>query len=395
MEREILMKKFWKGLLTAILAGLPFAATAQFDAQQTWCTGSCVAGTGNAIVLNIKGITTLGDLVGVPLRFIPANANTAAVTIAVGSTAPQPLLKIGANGLIALIGGELPIGPPSPAETVIYDGAEYVLQTSSAPLVTLSAPRSYYVNASTGSDANNCLTSGLPCLTIQHAISLINALNMNGYNVTINLASGTYAPFVAGPLNGSGTVQIIGNTTTPSTVVISAITGEAAYFSAPGWTLAGVTVSSAANGSAPHLGCGVRATGGAVVTLYDISFGAASFAQVEAEFGSGIVFLGVLNGTPSAFVNIVGSAPAFMYAIDASIATGGTNLTLIGTPTYSSTSFGFAYATQLGVITEAFNSVTGSATGKYYNATLNAIISGVSTYPGSVAGTTATGGQAN
>jgi hypothetical protein len=59
-----------------------------------------------------------------------------------------------------------------------------VLSASSVPIPTLAAGNSYYV-ATNGSDSNSCSLT-LPCLTIQHAIDI-----MNGGD-TIYLRSGTY-----------------------------------------------------------------------------------------------------------------------------------------------------------------------------------------------------------
>lgn len=379
----------------AIVAGCHGRARAQLAAAQTWAGTS--GGVANAQTLTVGGnFNSIADIKGVPFRFIVGPTNTGPTTLTINSLTPLPVRISTPYGPMALQGGEMDAGNPSTAWT---DGTFFYITVFNGLLpgtpLPLLAPRSYFANSSSGLDTNDCLTTGTSCQTIQHIINLTQSLNMNGYNVTINLAAGTYAPFVAGPLNGSGTATIIGNSTTPSSVVISATTGEAAYFTAGNWHMAGVTVVSSGNGSAPHLGCGVRASTASPVVLFNVAFGNAAFAQVESEYGSNIIFLGVLSGNPSNFINIVGSAPAFMYVVDASISTSGTNLNITGTPAYSSTSQGFAYADQLGVISQPFNSVTGSATGKFYNSNNNSSIKGVSTYPGSIAGTTSSGGQAN
>lgn len=69
-------------------------------------------------------------------------------------------------------------------------------------------------------------------------------------------------------------------------------------------------------------------------------------------------------------------------------------ITLTGTPAFSTA---FAQADQVGNILMNGDTFTGSATGKRYNAVMNGVIQtgagGANALPGSVAGTTATGGQ--
>src|SRR3954447_13757840 len=96
----------------------------------------------------------------------------------------------------------------------------------------LSANRTYYVRTD-GSDSNNGLanSSSGAFLTIQKAIDTVGALDLSIYNVTVQVADGTYTGTVTvtGPWVGSGTVFLQGNTTTPANVVITtAVTGAAA-----------------------------------------------------------------------------------------------------------------------------------------------------------------------
>jgi hypothetical protein len=90
----------------------------------------------------------------------------------------------------------------------------------------LTAPRltanlSLYV-ATTGSDSNNGLAVGTPFLTIQKAVDTAKAYDFNGFNITINVANGTYAgnTTIAGPwLQKGGTLFVTGNITTPANVI--------------------------------------------------------------------------------------------------------------------------------------------------------------------------------
>lgn len=89
----------------------------------------------------------------------------------------------------------------------------------------LSASRTYYVRTD-GSDSNSGLvnSSGGAFLTLQKAIDTVAALDIQTFNVTIQVADGTYTAgvLVSGPWVGSGTVTLTGNTGTPANCVISA-----------------------------------------------------------------------------------------------------------------------------------------------------------------------------
>jgi hypothetical protein len=356
-------------------------------------------GTANAMLVStvspgIAAVTT-------GMQFVikkGAAANTGAVTLNLVGT--NAALTWGDGTPLSGLGPEWPAGADG---EVVYDGnyrllsvvspASFIVPGTPAPLL---APRTYYVDASAGNDSNNGLAagSGHAFATIQKSINTILSLNMNNFTVTVNVANGTYAPFTCPVLNGSGTVLIVGNNTTPANVIVSATTGEAIYVTGAGYTISGMTVSSAANGTAPHLGCGVR-TQSVPVTLYNMSFGACFYSHVQSEFGATTNFLGTATGNPSAFINIVGSAPAFMFAaVGGIISTGQTALTLVGTPNFSAA---FAVVQQVASIQIPFSSITGPATGQRFSASLNGTIntngSGVNYYPGSIAGATATGGQ--
>lgn len=61
------------------------------------------------------------------------------------------------------------------------------------PAYKTTSAQSWYVNASTGSDSNNCTDSTTPCLTIQGAVNKVPKLLQ--YGVTVNVAAGTYGCF--------------------------------------------------------------------------------------------------------------------------------------------------------------------------------------------------------
>lgn len=94
----------------------------------------------------------------------------------------------------------------------------------------------YYVNASTGSDSNNGLTSGTAFATLRHAVETASKYSWAGITnaVTINLAAGTYPGFEF--VNTSGLCGDIATQTpflfisgaSPSTTIISNSSSSAA-----------------------------------------------------------------------------------------------------------------------------------------------------------------------
>src|SRR5690606_19901383 len=76
----------------------------------------------------------------------------------------------------------------------------------------LTAARTYYVDPN-GSNGNDGLTPGTAFQTISHAVSVAYTLDTAIYNVTIQLADGTWTePVIAqGVFVGGGTITIRGN----------------------------------------------------------------------------------------------------------------------------------------------------------------------------------------
>jgi hypothetical protein len=101
-----------------------------------------------------------------------------------------------------------------------------------------TADITYYVNASTGNDNNNGLTSGTAFKTIQKAISLIPQVVNHG--ITINVAAGTYNESVAiRGFTGSGVLRVNGDTvvSTSRTIVALTIDGCSCYVGVTGFNI--------------------------------------------------------------------------------------------------------------------------------------------------------------
>ena len=241
----------------------------------------------------------------------------------------------------------------------------------------LTAARTYYVRTD-GSDSNTGLanTSGGAFLTVQKAVdTACSTLNIGTYNVTIQLADGTYgAVNVTAPFQGSGTVTIVGNAGTPANVVVGAL--------------------SAYNGAQVAIES-VRLTSASSFCLYAVNNGVINYSNVEFNTAASAHIRASAGGIVSAYGNykIVGASPCHWQAIlTGCVMVSNRTITITGTPAFSSA---FANADTAGSMELYNNTYSGSATGKRYSATMVGTIQTytAATLPGNSAGTTATGGQ--
>jgi hypothetical protein len=326
-----------------------------------------------------------------------AAANTGAMTLFIAGTSAAMTWGDGT----AFTGGEWPANADG---VVIYDG-NYKLVGPPSPFaflipgtpVPLLAPRAYYVDGSAGSDSNNGLAAGAghAFATLQKAETVRRSLNQNGFDVTIHVADNTYAPLVCGPINGSGNVFWVGDHATPAFCLVHATAGEAILINASGHNFDGFAVQSDANGSLPHIGAGIRISGGQAY-FQNMSFGACSQTHIWLDRGGVGIFHGVGDGVGSAFVNITGDAPYHIQG-DGDMEIGQTILNINGTRTFTAFWYGFSGGLIDGPYS-AINFISGATvTGSKFNVVGNAVLNfsgaGDSYLPGSTAGTKSTGGQ--
>ena len=256
---------------------------------------------------------------------------------------------------------------------------------------TLAANRTYYVRTD-GSDSNDGLTnsSGGAFLTIQHAVNVARALDLAIYTVTIQVGAGTFAENVSiGPLVGGA------NTATPLIIL------GAGYAS---------TTIGAGSGNA------IVATGAVGVAIGNFSLAASQAVAVQAQNGARIAInqgetafpaatARFLDATSLGFISVTsnirftGNAPRAMYASFKGTIQFGTITVFVPAAVTFSTAFLDADRHGLWVRsgTVTFDLTGGSVTGKRYQVASNAVIDtaagGASFFPGTVAGTTATGGE--
>ena len=255
----------------------------------------------------------------------------------------------------------------------------------------LTASRTYYVRTD-GSDSNNGLvnSSGGAFLTIQKAIDTVAALDLSIYNVTINVADGTYtgAVTVTGPWVGSGTVTLQGNTTTPANAVITtAVAGAAALSVQSGGRLsvAGFKLVSSGAGAT----AGLKSSGSTILVTGAMDFGAAN-RQMQAAGSGSITF-----GAGVTYNISAGSVTHIFCSSSGNVAIEGCTVTTTGTVAFSGA---FVTSSFLGVVFIDSNTYAGAAaTGSRYSITANGVVytaGAATTYlPGNAAGSTGTGGQ--
>jgi hypothetical protein len=161
--------------------------------------------------------------------------------------------------------------------------------TGGGPIYLL-ANANWYVNSSTGSDTlydgtSPTVVAGTihgPFATIQKACSTVPLYNLNNYNVTIHVADGSYGSFVAGKINGSGSVTIIGNTSTPGNCVITGtnITAAIFYYTQGQYTFRGFAMSTTGSSSSDPM-CGIQIVGNSTqVFLGELTWGPCTGAHI-------------------------------------------------------------------------------------------------------------------
>lgn len=221
----------------------------------------------------------------------------------------------------------------------------------------LTTDQVYYVRTD-GADTNDGLTdtAGGAFRTIQAAVDAYSRLDLAGYTCTIRVADGTYTAGAVIRDNPKGAtaalpLQIIGNTSTPASCIISptsancfkAETGGQMYVN--GFTLQTTTS-----------GRGLQATtNGYIAFGTAMAFGACATYHIEATIGGNVISLGnyTISGSSGAHLHCTSNGHILLQS--------GT-VTITGTPAFSSYFVGVngAYV-QTGTVVWS-----GSATGKRF-----------------------------
>lgn len=344
-----------------------------------WSTG-VIGGTSNAITATLTP-TAPALVTGMSVVLNITTPNTGPVTLNLANSGALPVVNVfGAP----LSGREL-VGPVR----FTYDGAKWWASVTQ-PVLTTNL--TFYVNAATGNDNNNGTTPGTAFATIQKAVLFAQRINLNGYGISIIVADSNYVgPVILGAVSG-GTVSIIGNIGNPANCVVSQPVGSSFLAITGRWKLSGFTVSSS-GASGGDAGCGVyAAASGAAVDISAMSFGSCFGPHLYASNGGNIIITGQIN--------IIGNAPIILSAaVSGNITLNPADNPVLNTPNNITISNASVVADDLGTIWGRFSLTIGAGvvTGKRFSASKNGVIdslgAGVNHYPGSIAGSTVTGGQ--
>jgi hypothetical protein len=263
-------------------------------------------------------------------------------------------------------------------QTMFWNGTVWIPGYAVRELLT--ADRTYYVRTD-GNDNNNGLSdsAGGAFLTIQKALDLVGTLDISIYNVTIQVADGTYtitSPLTSRTPVGAGVLTIRGNPTTPANVVISA-TGTAFILNGR-VNLDGFRIIST--------GAGVQVGGKvSLVYIYNVQFGVCSKCIYTLSGGVCVIL---------ANLSLTANASTFFEAKEQSYIRIITGITITFTNTPTITTFALVYTMGLIGIDSAVTFSGATSGGKKYDVSLGGFISSAGTvFPGTTAGTTAAGGQ--
>lgn len=246
---------------------------------------------------------------------------------------------------------------------------------------TLSADRTYYVRAD-GSDTNNGLvdSAGGAFLTTQKALDTVAALDCANAQVTIQAAAATWTvPIVLPKVLGAKTPIFTG---VGSGTVISVTSADAITNDGNGaWQVNNLKVAAGTSGS------GLVIKNGGTIKFSGVEFGTCASYHIICYPSSSVKATGNYSVSGNAQYHI---------AADGYVDVSNTTITYSNTPAFS----GANMLANRGGIVDCFGmTFTNGATvtGTRYSAGQNGVIftnsGGASYIPGSVAGSTATGGQ--
>lgn len=239
----------------------------------------------------------------------------------------------------------------------------------------------FYVSSS-GNNSNDGLSQGAPLLTIQEAIDRAVSYDLGTHDITIQIANGTYTTNqTLKSIIGAGTITITGNASNPENVLINPGTGDA--FQAPWvrgtWNISNLKIAATS-------GAAVYSKANSLVRLNNIDFGQCS-RHMLAHQGGIIEIAGNYK--------VSGGATNHMTIWDGGIIQAN-GITVTFSTNTTNFSDAYLYAnTGVAIVGGCTFINKNYVTGKQFTIELNAVANGASAsyLPGTVAGTTASGGQ--
>ena len=188
---------------------------------------------------------------------------------------------------------------PGQSASFLWDGATYYV-TAQQTRARCNTALDIFV-ATTGSDSNHGLSAGASVLTVSRALYLLYQIfDHNGLTPTINLADGTYAAGQPGVLEvkgapvGSAQFNVVGNTNTPTNVILSGtnagavLAGGAVFVNLDSMRLQ----ATGASGPFSIAGIGITAYNGAEVNFQHVDFGACATSHIDSTAGATVNGLG-------------------------------------------------------------------------------------------------------
>ncbi len=252
------------------------------------------------------------------------------------------------------------------------------------PVYGSGSTMTVYVSAS-GSDVTGTGNSNAPFASIQKALNVLMGLDLFGKTAIISVQDGTYSSGALcqalGGNSASGQITIQGNIANPGNVVVNNVgaTSFAANGADADLLIAGMTING-----------GVLAQNGGLLQIGpSIVFGNnVGGAHIQAQNGGGIQINSNYSVTGQASYHYNATLNGVIQNAAA------TSVTFTGTIPFTTV----ANAAQGGQISVPGITYSGSSvSGQKYTATLNGVIwtngGGASYFPGTVAGSTSTGGQ--
>lgn len=363
-------------------------------------------GTANAYACNLSPAPT-AYTAGLYVCLKVSNTNTGASVFNINSLGNKPIVR--ADGSPAQA-GDLAVGVIT---CLMFDGTNFQMVWSmkvanAAGTQYLTSARDFYVNASTGNDSYDgqtaTYTTGIhgPWKTLQQASNVINQFNLNGFNVNVHVADGSYAYFTLPSPSGTGNVVWTGNAANPANVLVYTDSHTACAGSQIGnQTMNGFKLKSSGASSTDPLCCLYISGNMSTLTILNMEFGGSPGAMVSSGRSASINF-------SSGPFTVSGSSPGNPYWLGAfcyAFANGqiqaptGASLAQITINQAISVQYGWIVSSINAMAQQYVSSFPGASyvSGPKYYASLNGVInssgSGANFYPGSTAGSVASGGQ--
>lgn len=347
---------------------------------------------------------------------VKSAAAAAGVTISVISSGTDENLTFDAKGAGTITFGATSTGNITFSRATFVPTASVGTNTtqaaSTAFVVSMVRSRltgnvTYYVRTG-GSNSNTgtANTDGGAWLTLQYAWdTLIAALDLNGYTLTIQVADGTYTAGI-GSFQGfvgaksSNSVVVQGNNGTPANVLISVTSNHCFNFGyAAGVELGGQTMvrirdlkmSTTTSGD-----CIAAMGGGCYIQFDNVNFGSCAGNHITGSCNAYIYESGAVSGPGSSGYAVSGNAAAHVLSAEgAQVTLHGATITYSNSPVFSQANFWSLWGGRIFANAMTFTN-GGTVTGKRFRADDPGSLvytGGSLTYvPGDVAGTCSKGG---